>query len=60
MTDVMLIQPPIQDFYFTRKRSIPYGLASIATVLDKKNISVTILDCLATKKKRPLQFPENM
>ena len=33
MVDILLIQPPIRDFYLTAKRTIPYGLASIASAL---------------------------
>ena len=33
MVDVLLIQPPIHDFYLTAKRTIPYGLACIAAGL---------------------------
>jgi hypothetical protein len=31
----LLIQPPIADFYLTAKRTIPYGLASIAAAVQK-------------------------
>jgi len=60
MTDILLIQPPIQDFYLTQKRTIPYGLLSIASVLIQKGFSVDIVDGLATKKSRILNFPEEM
>ena len=43
MADILLIQPPVEDFYFTFKRSIPYGLASIAASLKQKGFSVEIL-----------------
>ncbi|MBF0378988.1 MAG: B12-binding domain-containing radical SAM protein [Desulfamplus sp.] len=60
MTDIILIQPPIEDFYFTYKRTIPYGLASIASSLLKQNFSVEILDCLAVKKSKVIQMPSQM
>jgi radical SAM superfamily enzyme YgiQ (UPF0313 family) len=60
MVDVLLIQPPIRDFYFTTKRSVPYGLASIAAALDEKGVSVDLIDALATAKSRPLPLPPEM
>ncbi len=60
MTDILLIQPPVEDFYFTYKRSIPYGLASIAASLQQHGFSVEILDCLAVKKSRKIPIPEEM
>ena len=50
MSDILLIQPPIRDFYLTAKRTIPYGLASIAAMLEADGFTVTILDALATRK----------
>ena len=58
MTDVLLIQPPIREFYLTRKRTIPYGLASIAAALQHKGFSVEILDALARDKSKPLPYPD--
>ena len=46
MPDILLIQPPIRDFYLTAKRTIPYGLACIAAALIKSGFSVEILDAL--------------
>ena len=47
MPDILLIQPPIRDFYLTAKRTIPYGLACIAPALIKNGFSVKILDAMA-------------
>ncbi len=58
MPDILLIQPPIQDFYFTAKRSIPYGLACIAQSALSRGFSVEIIDCLATKKSRMIPCPD--
>ena len=58
MTDILLIQPPIQDFYLTAKRTIPYGLAAIAAVLLREGLTVEILDGLATPKSRVIDLPE--
>ncbi|MFO7965396.1 MAG: radical SAM protein, partial [Desulfobacterales bacterium] len=60
MTDILLIQPPIRDFYLTAKRTIPYGLACIARVLMDHGFDVTILDALAVSKSRPLRLPDQM
>ncbi len=60
MSDILLIQPPIRDFYLTNKRTIPYGLACIASTLTKKGFSVEILDALATSKSRACELPGEM
>jgi radical SAM superfamily enzyme YgiQ (UPF0313 family) len=60
MTDILLIQPPIRDFYLTVKRTIPYGLSSIAAALIKEGFSVEILDGLATSRSRVIDTPEEM
>ncbi|CAD7848310.1 MAG: Radical SAM domain protein [Olavius algarvensis Delta 4 endosymbiont] len=60
MPDILLIQPPIQDFYLTRKRTIPYGLACLAGALEKAGFSVAIFDALATHKSKPLPRPAQM
>jgi anaerobic magnesium-protoporphyrin IX monomethyl ester cyclase len=60
MVDILLIQPPIADFYHTAKRTIPYGLASIAAAVSRKGFSVDILDAMATGKSRVLPLPEIM
>ncbi|MEE4114219.1 MAG: radical SAM protein [Desulfobacteraceae bacterium] len=60
MVDILLIQPPIADFYLTAKRTIPYGLASIAAAVVQSGLSVAILDALATGKSRVIEPPEAM
>jgi len=60
MTDILLIQPPVRDFYATAKRSLPYGLACIAASLIKDGFSVEILDGLATSKARNIPLPKEM
>ena len=60
MVDVLLIQPPIRDFYLTVKRTIPYGLACMAATLIKDGFSVRIVDALASSKSRILDFPPEM
>jgi radical SAM superfamily enzyme YgiQ (UPF0313 family) len=58
--DVLLIQPPIRDFYLTAKRSIPYGLTSIAAQLTAAGFKVALFDALATRKSRRLDPPAEM
>lgn len=58
--DILLIQPPIQDFYLTPKRTVPYGLISIASVLRNAGFTVALFDALSTTKSRPLELPEEM
>ncbi|MCP4352762.1 MAG: B12-binding domain-containing radical SAM protein [Desulfobacterales bacterium] len=60
MPDIVLIQPPIRDFYLTAKRTIPYGLACIAAVLKHAGFSVDIIDGLATSKSRIIDLPLEM
>jgi len=60
MTDILLIQPPVRDFYLTSKRTIPYGLACIASVLLEEGFSVEIFDGLATSKSRIIDIPKEM
>jgi radical SAM superfamily enzyme YgiQ (UPF0313 family) len=60
MVDVLLIQPPIRDFYLTAKRTIPYGLSCMASALLEDGFSVAILDALATSRSRTLEWPREM
>ena len=46
----LLIQPPIQDFYYTPIRTQPIGLAYIASSLREDGHEVGILDCRANGK----------
>ncbi len=58
ISKVVLVQPPIEDFYLTKKRTIPYGLACIATCLRDKGFDVEILDALSTEKSRIMDYPK--
>jgi len=60
LTDIILIQPPVRDFYLTVKRTIPYGLACIAAVLRQEGFTVNILDGLSTSKSRIIDLPGEM
>lgn len=57
---VLLVQPPIRDFYFTRKRTMPYGLMSMAACLDREGVEVILIDALATTRSKILPLPGNM
>jgi len=48
---ILLIQPPIQDFYQTFIRTQPIGLAYLAASLKAHGHEVEILDCQTEKKK---------
>ena len=58
--DILLIQPPVRDFYLTAKRTVPYGLMSIASACRQKGYRVEILDALATGKSRPAPLPDEL
>jgi len=58
--DILLIQPPVHDFYLTKKRTIPYGLACIAASLKSEGFQAEIFDALATNKSKPIPWPEEM
>jgi len=48
---ILLIQPPVRDFYQTSIRTQPIGLAYLAASLKRNGHEVEILDCQAEKKK---------
>ncbi len=58
MPDVVLIAPPIQEFYLTKKRTVPYGLAAIAGSLEAEGFTCTIIDALARDKVKVIDYPE--
>jgi anaerobic magnesium-protoporphyrin IX monomethyl ester cyclase len=58
--DILLVQPPIRDFYLTAKRTIPYGLVSIASSLIRNGFSVYVFDALATAKARSENPPPEL
>ncbi len=57
---ILLIQPPVKDFYFTAKRSVPYGLISIAASLRKADFDVELIDALSTSKSKIIDMPREM
>ncbi|MGH7597086.1 MAG: B12-binding domain-containing radical SAM protein [bacterium] len=54
---VLLIQPPVEDFYQTTIRTLPVGLLYLAASLKQAGVEVEILDCQATEKKQPIEVP---
>ena len=56
---VLLIQPPLRDFYQTSIRTQPIGLGYLASSLQAHGYGVEILDC-QTDKKRPIPVPPEL
>lgn len=54
---ILLVQPPVEDFFFTPARTYPLGLLSLATVLDAAGFDVKIFNFLERPLKRTIQFP---
>jgi tRNA A37 methylthiotransferase MiaB len=56
---ILLIQPPIRDFYQTSIRTQPIGLAYLAASLKTHGHEVEILNC-QTEKKRSIPIPPEL
>lgn len=56
---VLLIQPPVRDFYQTSIRTQPIGLAYLAASLKSFGHDVEILDC-QTDRKRSMPLPPEL
>ena len=59
--NILLIQPPIRDFYRTQLRTQPLGLACLAAAVRQHEHTVSILDCQTPAQRRspvpePLQY----
>ena len=54
---ILLIQPPIEDFYTTPIRLYPLGLLYVAQALRHFGCQVDLLDCLTPLKKKQLPIP---
>jgi uncharacterized radical SAM superfamily protein len=57
---ILLINPPIQDFYQTEIRQQPLGLKYIQAVLEKAGYTVFLLDGLASTKKFTIPVPKQL
>ena len=55
---ILLINPPIQDFYQTEIRQQPLGLKYIQAVLAREGYQAFLLDCLASNKKKTIPIPK--
>jgi anaerobic magnesium-protoporphyrin IX monomethyl ester cyclase len=60
MADIVLLQPPFEDFYSTRQRTLPLGLLYVAAGLVRAGYSVTVLDALAGNRKRQATVPRTL
>jgi len=56
---ILLIQPPVRDFYQTSIRTQPIGLAYLAASLKNNGHEVEILDC-QTEKKKSIPIPAEL
>ncbi len=56
---VLLIQPPIEDFYTTSIRLYPLGLLYVARLFQAWNCQVKVLDCLQPLKKKQIPIPSD-
>ena len=56
---ILLIQPPIRDFYRTPIRTQPIGLAYLAATLQSDGHEVEILDC-QTEKRKSIPIPPEL
>jgi len=57
---ILLLQPPLEDFYTTPIRLYPLGLLYVAAVLRRAGHEVTLVDALSPLKKRTLALPTNL
>ena len=56
---ILLISPPIFDFYYTPGRKEPLGLLYIKTALDKINgVLADIYDCTLSGKVKKITTPD--
>ncbi len=55
---ILLINPPIQDYYQTEIRQQALGLKYIQAVLKKEGYETYLLDCLASNKKQTIPIPK--
>ena len=54
---LLLIQPPVEDFYQTSLRTLPVGLLYLAAAVRDVGIDVELLDCQATRQQQVLPVP---
>ena len=54
---ILLIAPPIEDFFFTPQRAYPLGLLYIAAALKTANHTVKVINCPHDYKRITLSYP---
>lgn len=57
---VVLIQPPIRDFYRTKFREYPLGLLSIAATLKAEGHAVIVIDARLCRRPRVVNLPNEL
>jgi radical SAM superfamily enzyme YgiQ (UPF0313 family) len=57
---ILLINPPIEDFYQTKIRQEPLGLGYLAAVLRRAGFDVVILDAFADSSRQTIALPESL
>lgn len=57
---ILLIQPPVEDFYITSQRTFPLGLLYIAGSLKKNGFEPHILDCITGIKPEIIELDEEL
>ncbi|MEW6381691.1 MAG: radical SAM protein [bacterium] len=58
--NVLLIQPPIRDFYHTGHRMYPLGLLHLASALRESGFPCEVLDAFSGERKKALPIPRSM
>jgi len=58
MAKILLISPPVEDFFFTPQRAYPLGLLYIAAGLKAADHAVKIINCPHDYKRVTLAYPE--
>jgi len=57
---ILLVHPPVEDFYQTTLRTLPVGLLYLAAALRCAGSEVEILDCQATLHRHVLELPPEL
>lgn len=57
---ILLINPPIEDFYQTEIRQQPLGLNYIQASLEQAGFEPILLDCLASNKRKTISIPQQL
>ncbi|MBN1348818.1 radical SAM protein [candidate division KSB1 bacterium] len=57
---ILLINPPIEDFYQTKIRQEPLGLSYISAVLRREHKNVTLLDAMDNASHQTIECPDEL